>query len=54
LAEKKFFDIYDIFTKLFLGIGAVLSELHTGSVRTYMLWFILGIIAIFAFLMGKI
>jgi formate hydrogenlyase subunit 3/multisubunit Na+/H+ antiporter MnhD subunit len=53
LAEKKYFDIYDIFTKLVLGIGAVLSELHTGSVRTYMLWFILGFIAIFAFLMGK-
>jgi len=53
LAEKKVFDIYNLLTKLVLAVGTVLSELHTGSLRTYMLWFIIGIIAIFAFLVGK-
>jgi formate hydrogenlyase subunit 3/multisubunit Na+/H+ antiporter MnhD subunit len=47
LAEKKYFDIYNLSTKFVLGLGGVLSELHTGSIRTYILWFLLGFAVIF-------
>ena len=49
-AEKRFFDIYDLGSKAVLGLGSLLSHLHTGSMRTYILWFMVGIAAIFAIL----
>ncbi len=41
-AEKKYFDIYDQITKLVLGLGRFLSFVHTGSLHTYLLLFLLG------------
>lgn len=46
LVEKKVFDIYDLATKAVLGIGSALSALHTGNLRTYILWFIVGMAVI--------
>lgn len=46
-AEKKYFDIYNLITKFVLGLGGMLSALHTGSIRTYILWFLLGFAVIF-------
>lgn len=42
LAEKKFFDLYDLLTGAALGCGGFLSRAHTGSLQTYLLFFILG------------
>ena len=46
LAEKKFFDIYNIITDLVLGFGRFLSFVHTGSLHTYLLLFLLGFAAV--------
>jgi len=42
LAEKKFFDLYDVTIKFVLGLGRLLSFIHTGSLHTYLLLFLLG------------
>jgi formate hydrogenlyase subunit 3/multisubunit Na+/H+ antiporter MnhD subunit len=46
LARDKYFDLYDIVTKLVLGVGGFFSFLHTGSLHTYLLMFLLGFAAI--------
>jgi hypothetical protein len=44
LAEQKFFDIYYWFKNLFLGIGSILSFLHTGNLHFYLSWIIIGLV----------
>ncbi|MHB9155061.1 MAG: hypothetical protein ACYC5N_05120, partial [Endomicrobiales bacterium] len=41
-AGKKTFDLYDLLTAAVLGAGKVLSRIHTGSLHTYLLLFLLG------------
>ena len=50
LAEKKVFDIYELLLKLVLGAGDLLSQMHTGNIRTYIAWMLLGIVFLFAVL----
>lgn len=43
-AEKKFFDIYYWFKNLFIGIGSILSFLHTGNLHFYLSWVVIGLV----------
>ncbi|MFC1501311.1 NADH-quinone oxidoreductase subunit L [Elusimicrobiota bacterium] len=49
-AKKKYFDIYEISTKVVLKIGAMLSFIHSGNLRTYLLFYILGFVAVYFYL----
>ncbi|MFH1368169.1 MAG: proton-conducting transporter membrane subunit [Elusimicrobiota bacterium] len=53
LVEKKYFDMYNIGTKIVLGFGSVLSAAHTGNLRSYILWFLVGMVFIFAILLRE-
>lgn len=44
LAEHKWFDLYDVCTKAILSCGRVLSAVQTGSVHTYILLCLLGLV----------
>jgi formate hydrogenlyase subunit 3/multisubunit Na+/H+ antiporter MnhD subunit len=46
LAEKKFFDIYEIGRKIAFGVGAVFSFMHSGNLQTYLAWCLLGFVII--------
>jgi NADH:ubiquinone oxidoreductase subunit 5 (subunit L)/multisubunit Na+/H+ antiporter MnhA subunit len=48
-AEKKLFDAYDIGTKFVLGIGKLLSGFHSGNLRTYVFWMLLGFTLLFIY-----
>lgn len=43
-AEKKWFDIYDVTTKLVFFVSGLLSKLHSGILHGYLAWCLLGII----------
>jgi len=44
LAEKKWFDIYEISKKLTLGFSSLLSKAHTGVLTFYAIWILTGLI----------
>ncbi|MBA7535360.1 NAD(P)H-quinone oxidoreductase subunit 2, chloroplastic [subsurface metagenome] len=44
LAEKKWFDIYEISKKLTLGFSDLLSKAHTGVLTFYAIWIFTGLI----------
>jgi formate hydrogenlyase subunit 3/multisubunit Na+/H+ antiporter MnhD subunit len=50
MAEKKFFDIYDVISNIVLSIGRFLSFIHTGSLHTYLLLFLLGFAVVILYL----
>jgi hypothetical protein len=50
MAEKKYFDIYNITTNMVLGLGRFLSSIHTGSLHTYLLLFLLGFAVVILYL----
>ncbi|MFP4447986.1 MAG: NADH-quinone oxidoreductase subunit L [Bacteroidales bacterium] len=45
-AEKRWFDIYDLFKHVFYGLNYVFSKMHTGVLTTYAIWFFAGFIII--------
>lgn len=44
LAEKKWFDIYDISKKVTLGFSGLLSRAHTGVLTSYVFWILVGLV----------
>ncbi|MFH1022734.1 MAG: proton-conducting transporter membrane subunit [Planctomycetota bacterium] len=46
MAERKWFDIYEIGKKTAAGFGWVLSALHTGNLHFYLDWVIVGMAAL--------
>jgi len=47
LAEKKVFDIYEVFKQITFGFNAILRVLHTGVMTTYLAWCLIGMIILF-------
>ncbi len=43
-AEKKWFDLYDIFTKIILWFNNLFSKAHSGILSTYLIWVVAGLI----------
>lgn len=43
LAEKKWFDIYELGKRIVFACGSVLSSLHTGDLQTYLGWCLIGL-----------
>jgi len=43
-AEKKYFDIYDVFREGVLGFSKVLSKLHAGVLPVYLIWILAGLL----------
>ena len=54
LAEKKTFDIYEQGKKLTFSISDRLKEAHTGILRTYLAWCLLGLLILLIILMMKV
>jgi NADH:ubiquinone oxidoreductase subunit 5 (subunit L)/multisubunit Na+/H+ antiporter MnhA subunit len=50
MAEKKFFDVYEVGVKMTLGINRVLRYIHNGVLLTYLAWCLLGMVVLFYFL----
>jgi len=53
-AEQKVFDIYDQGRKLALCISDKLRECHTGILRTYLVWCLLGMLVLLIILMRQV
>jgi NADH:ubiquinone oxidoreductase subunit 5 (subunit L)/multisubunit Na+/H+ antiporter MnhA subunit len=53
MAERKFFDIYEVGVKFTLGFNKVLRYIHNGILLTYLSWCLLGMCILFYFLMKK-
>ena len=53
-AEQKVFDIYDQGRKLVFCVGEKLSECHTGILRTYLAWCLLGMLVLLIILMMQV
>ena len=51
-AEKRTFDIYDQGLKLLGWIGGILSSLHNGQLGRYVFWFFVGLVVVYAVLIG--
>ncbi len=47
MAEKKFFDLYEVCKNITFGVNAVLRSMHTGVMSTYLAWCLIGMIIIF-------
>jgi formate hydrogenlyase subunit 3/multisubunit Na+/H+ antiporter MnhD subunit len=43
-AERKFFDIYEIGSKITFGFSGILKWLHNGLLHTYLAWMFLGVV----------
>jgi len=52
MAEKKFFDIYEVGTKITFGFNKVLRYIHNGVLSSYLAWCLLGM-AIFFYILLK-
>jgi formate hydrogenlyase subunit 3/multisubunit Na+/H+ antiporter MnhD subunit len=52
-AEAGFFDIYEQGKNLVFSIGAIFQYLHNGVLPTYLVWYLLGILGLFYFLIFK-
>jgi formate hydrogenlyase subunit 3/multisubunit Na+/H+ antiporter MnhD subunit len=50
LAEKKFFDLYDVGSGVTFFISRILKLFHTGVLTSYIGWYIIGLIALILFL----
>lgn len=50
MAEKKWFDIYEVGTKLTLGFNKMLRFIHNGVLLTYLSWCLLGMLVLLFFL----
>ncbi|MCD6166168.1 hypothetical protein J7K19_05635 [bacterium] len=46
-AEKKFFDLYEVGSKITFGFNRILSYLHNGILPSYLSWCLLGMIVLF-------
>ncbi len=53
MAEKKFFDIYEIGVKITLGFNKALRYIHNGILLTYLAWCLLGMCVLFYFLLKR-
>ncbi len=42
MAQKKYFDIYELLSKFVLASGSILSSIHTGILHTYLAWCLLA------------
>ena len=51
LANKKFFDIYEVGSKLTFGFNGFLRYLHNGVLPTYLAWCLLGMMVLFFILL---
>ncbi|MFH1360620.1 MAG: proton-conducting transporter membrane subunit [Candidatus Omnitrophota bacterium] len=47
LAEKKFFDIYEVGSKITFGLNKMLRYIHNGVLPTYLSWCLLGMLILF-------
>lgn len=45
-AEAKFYDVYELLSKLTFAFGKVLRWLHNGLLHTYLAWILLGLVII--------
>ncbi len=44
MAEIKLFDIYDVGTHITFGVSKVLQLFHTGVLRSYLAWYVVGLV----------
>jgi formate hydrogenlyase subunit 3/multisubunit Na+/H+ antiporter MnhD subunit len=51
LAERKFFDLYEIGNKMIFGITAALRYIHSGLLSRYLVWCLLGMGVLFYILL---
>ncbi len=51
LAQRKFFDLYDVIAKIIFGFSKVLRYIHNGILSTYLSWCLLGMIILFYILL---
>jgi formate hydrogenlyase subunit 3/multisubunit Na+/H+ antiporter MnhD subunit len=51
-AEKKYFDVYDLGSKVTFGFSHGLQKAHPGQLRLYLLFILLGLLAILFFAVG--
>lgn len=51
LAERKIFDVYEMGAKTVFGVHRAVRYLHNGVLPTYLAWCLLGMIALFYFLL---
>lgn len=54
MAEKKWFDIYDVGVAITFSFNKVLRYMHNGILPTYLAWCLLGMGILFCFLFGVI
>jgi hypothetical protein len=54
MAEKKYFDIYDIGTNFSLWFGNIFHRLHTGLLHTYAIWTLIGFVILAIILVSAI
>lgn len=50
-SERKFFDIYEIGSKITFGFSGILKWLHNGLLHTYLAWMFLGVVILLWVLM---
>jgi len=48
-AESGFFDIYEQFKKIVFSLGKIFQRIHNGVLPTYLVWTLLGMMALFLF-----
>lgn len=46
-AEKKYFDIYDVTSKVVFFFSGIISKLHSGILHTYLAWVLIGALFLF-------
>ncbi|MFC1568171.1 NADH-quinone oxidoreductase subunit L [Candidatus Margulisiibacteriota bacterium] len=46
LSERRFFDVYEIGSKITFGLSGVLKWLHSGLLHTYLAWMFLGVLVL--------
>lgn len=54
MAEKKFFDIYEVGTKMTFKFNKMLSYIHNGVLSSYLAWCLLGMAILFYVLLKEI
>jgi NADH:ubiquinone oxidoreductase subunit 5 (subunit L)/multisubunit Na+/H+ antiporter MnhA subunit len=52
-AQEKTFDIYEQGKKITFSLSALLQRLHNGILPTYIVWYLLGMIGLFYFLISR-
>lgn len=51
LAKKKLFDLYEVVSKIALGVTRILRYIHNGILPTYLSWCVLGMLVLFYILL---